>query len=121
MLAPSCYTKTELCPLGGPTLVECIRFQGRERRINIPQEIGINYSEFGILLLEDATGARVEAIAHKHLNNAQQINLDILKEWVGGRGAKPVNWTMLVEVLKDIGLTVLAGDIAAVKCPGQAN
>lgn len=101
--------------------MECIRFRGRERRINIPQEIGTKYSEFGILLLEDATGARVDTIALKHLNNAQQINLEILKEWVGGRGAKPVEWPTLVEVLKDIGLIVLAGDIAAVKCPGQTN
>ena len=101
--------------------MECIRFRGRERRINIPQEIGTKYSEFGILLLEDATGARVDAIALKHLNNAQQINLEILKEWVGGRGAQPVEWPTLVEVLKDIGLIVLAGDIAAIKCPGQTN
>ena len=63
----------------------------------------------------------MQAIAHKHSNDAEQINLMILQEWVGGRGAKPVNWQTLVEVLKDIGLTVLAGDIAVVECPGQAN
>ena len=102
-------------------MMDCIRFRGREKRINLPQEIGMKYYQFGILLLEDATGARVDAIAHKCSNDAEQINLVILKEWIGGQGAKPVNWTTLVEVLKDIGLTVLAGEIAAVKCPGQAN
>ena len=102
-------------------MIECVRFQRRKKRINIPQEIGIKYFEFGILLLEDATGARVDAIALKHLNNAQQINLEILKEWIGGRGAQPVDWPTLVKVLKDIGLIVLADDIAAVKCPDQAN
>ena len=102
-------------------MMDCIRFRGREKRINLPQEIGMKYYQFGILLLEDATGARVDAIAHKCSNDAEQINLVILKEWIGGRGAKPVNWPTLVEVLKDIGLTVLAGEIAAVKCPGQAN
>ena len=33
-----------------PTLWECIRFQGRERRINIPQEIGSNYYYLGLHL-----------------------------------------------------------------------
>ena len=77
--------------------------------------------EFGILLLKDATGARVDAIALQCLNNARKINLEILKEWIDGQGAKPVEWPTLIEVLKDIGLIVLAGDIAAVKCPGQTN
>ena len=115
------YSKTELCPLGCPTLIECIRFRGREKRINLPQEIGIKYYQFGILLLEDTTGARVQCIAHKHPNDAEQINLMILQEWIGGRGAKPVEWQTLVEVLNDIKLTELAHDIAAVKCPDQAN
>ena len=115
------YSKTELCSLGGPNLIECIRFRGRGRRINLPQEIGVKYNQFGILLLEDATGARVKAIAHKHSNDAEQINLTILQEWIGGQGAKPVKWQTLVEVLNDIKLIELAHDIAAVKCPDQAN
>jgi len=115
------YSKTELCPLGGPTLIECIRFEGREKTINLPQEIGVKYYQFGILLLEDATGARVQAIAHKHSNDAEQINLTILQEWIGGQGVKPVKWQTLVEVLNYIKLTELAHDIVAVKCPDQAN
>ena len=63
----------------------------------------------------------MDAIAHKHSNDAEQINLMILQEWIGGRGAKPVKWQTLVEVLNDIKLTELAHDIAAVKCPDQAN
>ena len=100
---------------------ECVRFRGREKRINIPQEIGVKYYQFGILLLDDTTGARMQAIAHKHSNDAEQINLMILQEWIGGRGAKPVEWQTLVEVLNDIELVKLASDIAAIKCPHQAN
>ena len=56
-------------------------------------------------------------IAHEHLNNAEQINTEILQEWLTGRGKQPVNWATLVEVLRDIELSALAGDSEAVKCP----
>ena len=39
-----------------PTLIECIRFQGKERIINNPQEIGTSYDDFGLLLLDDHNG-----------------------------------------------------------------
>ena len=55
-------------------------------------------------------------MAHKHLNNPEQINIAILREWVIGRGKKPVTWTTIVEVLRDIRLSTLAGDIETVKC-----
>ena len=60
-------------------MMELIRFRGRSRRINVPKEIGIKYYQFGVLLLKDETGARIEAVIHKHLNDAEQINMEILK------------------------------------------
>jgi len=33
-----------------PALMELIRFRGRERRINIPQQIGTDFVNFGIYL-----------------------------------------------------------------------
>ena len=56
-------------------------------------------------------------MAHKHLNDPERINIEILQEWVTGRGKQPVTWTTLVEVLRDIELSVLAAEIEAVKCP----
>ena len=52
------------------------------RRINIPEKIGTKYTKFGILLLEDKTGMRTETIAHKHMKNAEKINIELLQ----GRG-----------------------------------
>jgi len=42
-------------PLTGdqPTLMELIRLRRKERCVNIPQQIGTNFMNFGILLLED--------------------------------------------------------------------
>ena len=99
-----------------PTLIECVRFRGRERRINIPQEIGIKYHDFGLFLLEDDTGARIHSITHKHNNDAEQINMEVLQQWITGRGKHPVTWTTLTQCLCDIELTVLAGEIEAIKC-----
>lgn len=100
-----------------PTVRECIKFQGRERRINIPQEIGTKYHDFGILLLDDHNGARVTNMEHKHRGDAELINKEILREWAKGRGKTPVSWETLIEVLRDIELCTLAGMIEAVKLP----
>ena len=107
-----------LQPVDRPTLIECIRFRGRERRINIPQEIGVKYREFGLLLLEDHNGARIRALALKHnndSNDANEINIEIIEEWIAGKGKHPVTWKTLTQVLRDIELSTLADEIEAIK------
>ena len=54
-----------------PTPIECIRFQGKERIINLPQEIGTSYEDFGVLLLDDRNGRRIHSIARQHKDDAQ--------------------------------------------------
>jgi len=98
-----------------PTLIECVRFRGKQRRINISQEIGTKYITFGTLLLEERTGERVRAIAQKHMNDSEQVSMEILQEWIAGRGRHPVTWNTLIEVLHDIELSTLAREIEAVK------
>ena len=98
-----------------PTLSKCIKFQGRVGKINIPQEIGVNYHQFGILLLEDDNAVRICSIAHKHKNDAEQINMEVLEHWIKGRGKQPATWKTLADVLHSIELNTLAGDIEAVK------
>ena len=48
-------------------------------KINIPQEIGVNYHQFGVLLLEDDNAVRIHSIAHKHKNDGEQINMEVLE------------------------------------------
>ena len=93
-----------------PNLPHLISFPGRRGKINIPQQIGAKYLMFGVLLLNDETGAKVSAIVAKYHGDAEQINLEILKLWIKGNG-KPLNWDKLIGVLKDIGLSTLAGDL----------
>jgi len=80
--------------------------------LNIPQQIGTEFFQFGVLLLNDETGAEVNAITTQHRDNAQQINLEVLRLWIGGKG-KPLSWDTLIDVLKATGLNNLVGHIEA--------
>ena len=71
---------------------------------------------FGILLLEDENGSRIQSTIHECRDNAEQVNMKVLQEWIAGRGKLPVSWDTLIEVLQDIDLSTLADDLAAVKC-----
>ena len=51
----------------------------------------------------------------KNMKNSEEINVEILQEWVEGRGKQPVTWDTLVDVLCDTQLTELATEIASVK------
>ena len=84
-------------------------------KINIPQEILVNYHQFGVLLLEDDNAVRIRPIVHKHKDDAEQINMEVLEDWIKGRGRQPVTWKTLADVLHSIELNTLAGDIEAVK------
>ena len=72
--------------------------------------------KFGIILLKDTNGARMQSITHECRDNHDQINTKVLQEWIAGRGRLPVSWDTLIEVLHDVDLGILADDIATVKC-----
>jgi len=80
-------------PLTGdqPTLMELIRFRGRERRINNPPADRHQLKKFGILLLEDENGARIQSIIHEYSGNPEEISMEVLQEWITGRGKLPVS------------------------------
>ena len=114
MLSPPANTTP---PGTRPTLPELLRFTCTDKRVvNIAEEVGTKYVQFGTFLLDDRTGSRVKNIAHKHSNDAERINTEILQEWLTGRGKQPVTWVTLVEVLYYIELSSLAGEIEAAKC-----
>ena len=84
--------------------------------LKVPQEVGANYSTFGIILLNDKTGSRVNAIDDECRGKSDRIILRILQEWLEGKGL-PVTWESLVKTLRNIDLSVLADQIQASKIP----
>jgi len=49
------------------------------------------------------------------MNDSEQTSMEILKEWLAGRGKHPVTWNTLTEILHDTELRTLAREIEAVK------
>ena len=80
--------------------------------INITSEVGSEYENFGIFLLNDMDGEIVDEITEKH-STPEKIVKEILKHWIRGKGKqpRPVSWETLIDALKATGLTELASCI----------
>ena len=95
-----------------PSIKNLRCFKGKNRTINIIEEIGCKYSDFGVLLLNDEDGSFVESVENELQRDSTAINCKILKEWSKGReNAKPFEWCSLIETLKEIGLKRLASEV----------
>ena len=79
-------------------------------QLDIPQVVGVNYEMFGVLLLDDKTGSRVDIIVDDCRGMSGRIVKSILKEWLKGRG-KPVTWQALIDTLRACKHTNLADKI----------
>ena len=98
--------------LGRPNLKNLSSFGGTDRTINVIEQIGTRYMDFGVRILNDHSGHYVSSLRDQFLRNAEDINRKILMEWMRGRqGAKLVEWSVLATILHDIGLQCLASDI----------
>ena len=89
------------------TLPLLTSFPGKDGKFSVPQKIGVNYKLFGIGILDDSNGDKVTSIAHQNQQNPQSITLDILTEWVQGRGIPDRTWGGLLNVLSQPGLSLI--------------
>ena len=65
--------------------------------------------------------ALVKAIEHEWPKNTERINYEILRKWISGTGL-PATWPIFMQVLQDIGLSVLANEMHVhiqILCPGD--
>ena len=83
-------------------------------QLNIPQQIGTKYKDFGTFLLNDSTGNLVNNIEAECQQIPENINKKILEEWLAG-GGKPCTWETLIEVLRECKLNTLADKIEDTK------
>ena len=91
--------------------MKLLSFKVKEKTFNVAECVGAKFSELGIFLLNDETGAIVEALENECNKNAVKINMAIFRKWLQGKGAQPVSWSTLIDVLRKIGLCILADDI----------
>ena len=80
---------------------------------DIVLEIQIDYEKFGIQLLNDSNGNIVAGIERMKRGDPGDITVEILRQWLQGKGRKPVTWQTLVECLEDTKLHVAADYIKA--------
>lgn len=95
-----------------PTLHEMLALPRKDgSKINIPKQIGCEYTAFGILLLRDKNGQFVRNIIHQNEGKSVEINISILEEWLKGRGGWPISWNFLIEVFREMSRHDLAQDV----------
>ena len=105
-------TQSNTLLLQSPTMPELVSFTLHNgKSIDISAEIGSKYKEFGLILLEDKSGKRVENIAYVKFEEAKETNQRILQTWREGAGRTPVTWETLIEVLNELNMSKLAARI----------
>ena len=95
-----------------PSIRNLRHFNGKNGTINIIEEIGSNYFDFGVELLNDENGNHIRAMEKQFGHDCMDIVKEIVREWSNGReGAKAFEWSALSETLQDVGLRRLADEI----------
>ena len=80
-------------------------------KLNIAREIGEAYKQFGRSLLEDKDETVTTSIAERLDHNAAAINQEILGLWLQGKGRQPVQWSTVIDTLREINLLDLASQM----------
>ena len=83
----------------------------KDGSIDIAEKIGTDYERFGTLLLNDNDGTKVKNIETSKRGDPVHITVEILKQWLQGKGKKPITWRTLMNCLRGTGLNVLADQI----------
>ena len=78
---------------------------------DVMAEVQNDYIKLGIQLLQDDNGNTVEGIERKKRGDPGDITVEILRQWLQGKGRKPITWQTLVECLEDTNLHVAANHI----------
>ena len=78
--------------------------------IDSAKKIATDYKLFGTQLLKDSDGSKVRIIEMKH-QDPVDITVEILEQWLQGRGRMPITWQTLIKCLRDTELNVLADDM----------
>ena len=88
-----------------PILAELLKFPVGDKTVNIIEKIG---KKFGIYLLEDDDGSKMEAIVENCREDPSKINCQVLSKWIRGGGKQPVTWATLATEIHRCRLTELA-------------
>ena len=104
---------TFYCKCAGkpPTLPLLRKFPVKDGFADIAAQIGTDYELFGTFLLDDENGHKVKNIERTERGDSLCITVEILRQWLQGKGRNPVTWQTLIACLRDTHLNVIADNI----------
>ena len=79
------------------------------------------HDRVGIHLNFDSTGRTLALIRARNRSDPEACCIDMMMEWLEGRGRQPANWATLVNVLKDAEFSVLAEDVEQLLVTGGGS
>ena len=109
-LSPTGYVHSCKSADGHPTLDVLRHFPMKKRFIDIAEKIATDYKRFGTQLFKDSDGSKVRIIEMKH-QDPVDITVEILEQWLQGRGRMPITWQTFVQCLRDTDLNGLASNM----------
>ena len=114
---------SSLSPDSRPTLHQLTKMMTPSgKTIEIIKYIAADWHDrVGIHLNFDPTGRTLALIRARHPSDPEACCTDMMKEWLEGRGRRPVNWATLVRVLKDGEFSVLAEDVEQLVVTGGGS
>ena len=70
-------------------------------------------------LLQDTTGVVIRSLEEEYPYQVHQITLNILQQWIEGKGRQPVTWATLTDVLDECNLHALSNTIRSEHTEGK--
>lgn len=99
------------CHTDEPGLTDLRHFPVKNGVKDMIAEIQNDYEYFGTVLLEDKNGNIVKGIERSKRGDPVDVTVEIVRQWLQGKGRKPVTWQTFVECLKEANLHRAAEDI----------
>ena len=102
-----------LSPDSRPTLQQLTKMISPSgKTIQIINHIAADWhNRVGIHLNFDPTGRTLALIRAHNPSDPKACCIDMMKEWLEGKGRQPANWATLLRVLKDAEFCVLAEEV----------
>ena len=95
-----------------PTLLNLCNLKNRDgKSLNVIERIAAQYSTFGIHLLQDDNGVKVNLIERDHrFDGTEAITSAIIKKWIDG-GGSTCTYKHLIECIEKVRLGALADEL----------
>ena len=97
-----------------PTMLQLIQLERKDggNPVRIKENIGDKIYDFGIFLLNDESGIKMETIKENSFYRHKGVIDNVFTEWIYEKDPRsPVTWKVLIDNLRKVKLNALADEI----------